>query len=80
MTNSTTASGEWLSIPTEDLQVGDVICYPSSRRLRVTAIRPYIGPLRDILFGILETDLGVSISLEIGGMIEVAVRRTPCHA
>lgn len=75
---STTAETQprWIGVPNEELQVGDVISiWTHERKHRICAIRPYTGPLKDIVFAILETDLGTSMSLEIGGMTEVW--RTP---
>jgi hypothetical protein len=50
----------------EDLKVGDIIDVLGIKR--ITAIRPYEGPLRDIIFALADTVPGVGFSLERGGM------------
>jgi hypothetical protein len=59
----------WVSTPDEDLKVGDVVQVLGKKR--ITAIRPYQGPHRDIIFALADTDIGVGFSLEIGGYTEV---------
>ena len=55
----------------EDLKVGDVALLWCGA-WRITAIRPYHGPLKDIIFALADTVPGVGFSLEIGGETEVA--------
>lgn len=56
----------------EDLRVGDVVV--ALRKARIVAIRPYTGPLTDIIFAIADTDIGSGFSLAIGGYTEVTKR------
>jgi hypothetical protein len=69
--DSMTSDFEWVS--NEALRVGDVVRIYGSIRWRITAIRPYRGPLTDIIFGLADTDQGPGFSLERGGMSERAV-------
>jgi len=59
----------WVSIPDEDLKVGDVVQVLGKKR--ITAIHPYDGPLKEIIFARADTDIGVGFSLEIGGYTDV---------
>jgi hypothetical protein len=58
----------------EDLVVGDLV-HVLGRWVRITAIRPYTGVLRHILFGLADTVPGTGFSLEIGGRTEITPRR-----
>jgi hypothetical protein len=57
--------GSHPQVPAEELRVGDLVrCHISATDpwRTITAIRPYNGPLRDIVFGIAETcDGGFSL-------------------
>lgn len=55
----------------EDLKVGDVVRCLGIKR--ILAIRPYTGPLTDIVFAIADTDMGCGFSLCIGGYTDVVV-------
>lgn len=58
----------------EDLQVGDCVRYLEPHPwVMVTEIRPYKGPLADIVFAIAETRPGIGFSLCRGDMVEVVV-------
>ena len=62
----------WKNTANEKLKVGDVISiWTHDRKQRIEKIDPYDGTLSDIVFAIVETDLGTRMSLEIGGMTEV---------
>lgn len=54
----------------EDLRVGDVVNVLGWKR--IVAIRPYRGPLTDIIFALADTVPGVGFSLERGGYTERA--------
>jgi hypothetical protein len=59
------------SVRNEDLRVGDIISAWFGRKT-ITAIRPYTGPLSDIMFAIADYEPGYSgkpcgFSLERGG-------------
>jgi len=57
----------------EDLQVGDVVAtWEACKWVRIVAIRPYVGPLVDIIFAIVDTKPGLGFSLARGGYAEVA--------
>lgn len=58
----------WKSVRNEDLKVGDVVQVLG--RKRITEIRPYKGPLIDIIFALADTDTGPGFSLERGGWTE----------
>lgn len=58
----------WQRTRDEDLKVGDVVNVLG--RKRITAIRPYAGPLVDIIFALADTDTGPGFSLERGGWTE----------
>jgi hypothetical protein len=58
----------WVSVPNEDLKVGDVVRVLGPKR--IMAIRPYTGPLVDIIFALVDTDIGPGFSLERGGWTE----------
>jgi hypothetical protein len=60
-------------VPNETLQVGDMVQALGWKR--ITVIRPYRGPLTDIIFAIADTDTGVGFSLEKGGYT-TRVKRT----
>ena len=49
----------------EDLRVGDYVYVLGIKR--IVAIKPYTGPLEDIIFAIADTVPGVGFSLERGG-------------
>lgn len=53
------------SVRNEDLRVDDMVEMLGWKR--IVEIRPYNGPLTDIIFAIAETDQGASCSLERGG-------------
>lgn len=53
-------------LPDEALRVGDV-CDLWCGRKRILAIRPYTGPLKDIIFAHVDVDQGVGFALERGG-------------
>lgn len=55
--------------PNEELKVGDMVYVLGWKR--ITAIRPYTGPLVDILFAIADTVPGCGFSLERNGTTEV---------
>ena len=57
-------------IANEELRVGDMVDVLGWKR--VVAIRPYRGPLADIIVAIVDTVPGVGFSLERGGTIRVA--------
>lgn len=50
------------SVRDEDLRVGDTVFFLGRAR-RILEIKPYTGPLTDIVFAIAHTDLGGSFSL-----------------
>ncbi len=56
-------------IKNEDLGEGDVVDVLGWKR--ITAIRPYVGPLTHIIFAVADTVPGVGFSLERGGCTEV---------
>lgn len=53
----------------EDLRVGDAVDVLGLKR--IVAIRPYKGPLADIIFALVDTDIGCGFSLERGGYTRV---------
>lgn len=56
-------------VKNEELRVGDMVNVLGWKR--ITNIRPYNGPLTDIIFAIADTVPGVGFSLEKGGWTEV---------
>jgi hypothetical protein len=63
-----TTGPRWTSVRNEDLLVGDLVDVLGTKR--ITAIRPYTGPLRDIIFALADTEPGCGFSLERGGYTE----------
>ena len=63
-----------VNVRNEDLRPDDVVL--ALGRKRIVAIRPYKGPLTDIIFALADTDIGCGFSLEIGGYTEV-IRADP---
>jgi hypothetical protein len=59
-------------IRNEDLRVGDAVKMFYGWTT-VTEIRPYVGPLADIVFAVADVKPGPGFSLERGGYTEVAV-------
>lgn len=61
-----------VEVRNEDLKIGDIIVLWFGTR-RITSIRPYAGPLSDIIFAIASYEPGPigGISLERGGRMEV---------
>lgn len=58
------ASLHFVEVPDEDLRAGDVVDVLG--RKTITMIRPYVGPLKDIVLGIADTEPGVGFSLCYG--------------
>lgn len=48
--------------PNEELQVGDAVQLWCGTK-RITAIRPYAGPLADIIFALVDVDIGVGFCI-----------------
>jgi hypothetical protein len=59
-----TPTGAWEEVPDAALNVGDLVDVLGLKR--ITAIRPYHGPL-DCIVGLVDTDVGCGFSLERGG-------------
>lgn len=59
----------FVSIRDEDLRVGDSVRLVGGVR-RITAIRPYRGPLTDIVFALADCDAGPGFSLCSGSYTE----------